>query len=328
MVPLRLLGGVAAVAGVCQPAFAQSNIDLSKQLSEALNRKGSDTLQKAFMPNAQAGMFSHFVVTKVKPSKLDVGAVNMRQTGVEPIDPLVSQLLEARNCNAGPQTFSTTFELSETESTSYSFTFGFTQSVTASFQTGEGVKVGGEINFSANQSVTNATIKSKTYTWTAPVTINALPFTYQLGQLQLAQSRANGTFTMPVTVGDKVEVHYTYRQKQPLALNQAKPYLELPGTANILVNTLLPDPASRTFQLEGTFKGVTFGTASGVVSEAIDLSDKNSPAYKQYCITHIIDPSKPAGSTVSTIAAPKTIGKAAGNTTILKGKTVVTATRR
>ena len=156
-------------------------------------------------------MFSHFVVTKVKPSKLDVGAVNMRQTGVEPIDPLVFAASEARNCNAGPQTFSTTFELSETESTSYSFTFGS--------PVGNGIvpdgrgRQGGWRNQLFRKSIgdqRNHQIENLYVDGTG--NDQCIAVHHQLGQLQLAQPRANGTFTMPVTVGDKVEVHYTYRQ--------------------------------------------------------------------------------------------------------------------
>lgn len=258
-------------------AHAASNVDISAALVKAIN-ENPKVLEKALFGSAAGRLYKNVKATAVSKVRLTGTApVKYQWTIKNEYLPLAETSLEGLNCSDASQQSALEFSETKTSELTHEFSYGFSQRVSASVSGSLGpAEVGVEVEFAANQQITNSRTEIDEYNLTASMPLNQNPRTFQTAQMQVYTSTANGTFTVPVAASGKAEVDAQYTVDAGIVK------VKLDGEKMIDLAKLIPDASKRTFVLTGKANGVSYGSAKIFVSPTVDLN-KDPARARELC---------------------------------------------
>ena len=269
-----------AVPLVCvTAAHAASNVDISAALVKAINQNPK-VLEKALFGDAAGPLYKNVKATAVSKVRLaGTAPVKYQWTIKNEYLPLAETGIEGLNCSDAPQQATISFSETKTSELTHEFSYGFSQRVSASVSGSLGpAEVGVEVEFAANQQITNSRTEVDEYNLTASMPLNQNPRTFQTAQMQVYTSTANGTFSVPVVASGKAEIDAEYKMDTGFVK------IRMTGDKMLDLAKLIPDASKRAFLLTGKASGVSYGAAKVYSSPTVDLS-KDPARAKELCGT-------------------------------------------
>lgn len=245
-----------AVALLCSSAsMAQrSNFDVSARLVDGLEQVGWTKTLGSF------GTMATVKILSVSGYTISAGDAVYVFPQKEPTHtPMVAETQSITNCSAVPQFETIAFSKSDTDTTTHSFTWGFTEGVKLTFKAsipmvGDSTVEG---SFGANQSTTDTTTSGVTKTFTTSLSLTAAPMMTQYGQLVVDNGALEGTFTVPVYASGPATARIQVSVSGGPTIVDDVP---------VNLDTTLPQIAMRSFVIGGTVKAQSSLRASTYVS--------------------------------------------------------------